>query len=64
MGFASHCFLRKLPGGEYHLISRDWGTNQVVRKALFTCVVLYTKMQIITISQPCDEELKKNPDTE
>ena len=42
MGFARHFFLRKPPGGEYHLISRDWGTNQIARKALFTCVV-YTK---------------------
>ena len=32
-------FLGKLPGGEYHLISRDGGTNQIVRKGLFTCVV-------------------------
>ena len=39
MGFARRFFLRELPGGEYHLILRDWGTNQIALKALFTCVV-------------------------
>ena len=39
MGFACHYFCRKPPRGEQHLISQDWGTNQIVRKALFTCVV-------------------------
>ena len=32
-------FLRKPPGGEYHLISWDRGTNQIARKWLFTCAV-------------------------
>ena len=36
-------FLGKPPGGEHHLISRDWGTNQIARKALFTCVVYTNK---------------------
>ena len=44
MKWVSHdiVFLWKPPGGEYHLIFRDWGTNQIARKAPFTCVV-YTK---------------------
>ena len=45
-------FLRKQPGGEYHLISRDRGTNQIARKALLTCVVYtncwYTSFGSIT----------------
>ena len=36
-------FLRKSSGGEYHFISRDWGTNQIARKALFTGVA-YTNL--------------------
>ena len=44
MGFAQHFFLQKPPGGEYHLISWDWGTNQITQNALFTCVV-YTNRE-------------------
>ena len=43
-GFRAPFFLRKPPGGEYHLLSRDWGTNQITWKALFTCVV-YTNIR-------------------
>ena len=45
-------FLLRMPsGGEYHLISRDWGTNQIAWKALFTCVV-YTKLGYPLIARP------------
>ena len=44
-------FLRMPSGGEYHLISRDWGTNQIAWKALFTCVV-YTKLGYPLIARP------------
>ena len=40
MGFAHHFFLRKLPGDEQHLISRDWGTNQIAHYSLVLYIVL------------------------
>ena len=40
MGLARHFFPPE--AARRWIISRDWGTNQIARKALFTCVV-YTK---------------------
>ena len=59
MGFTLHFILPKPPGGKYHLISQDWGTNQIARKALFTCVAfiildcITPKFHYLLLKQSC-----------